>query len=160
MTTMTSPEGRISDYQSRLAWAYSLYAGIFAFLFSLFIFSPLSGAGFAAIAGVSALICARLAGWIAAYFGRSTYGLVACAITAILFSMVPLLFTLYYSGMDYFPTAAPASEIMDFSVLLSLYFIFGIIYAAPAALIATFAFQLILLIARKQQWLVFQQRWL
>ena len=47
--------------QAKLGWVFSLYAGVFAFLFSLFIFSPGSGTGFALLAGASALVTARLA---------------------------------------------------------------------------------------------------
>jgi len=155
------PNSQTTDYQSRLAWAYSLYAGAFAFVFSIAYFSPLSGVQFAALAGLSALVCARIAAWIAGYFGRSGYGLVACAITAILFPLVPPAVTVFYFVLDYFQSGIlTGTTIKEYAVLFSLYYIIGIQYAAPAALAATLIFHLALVAIRKQQWLTFQHRWI
>jgi len=149
----------IPGIQAKLGWVYSLYAGIFAFLFSLFFFSSGSGAGFALLAGASALVAARLAAWIAGYFGRSRYGLIACAITAILFSLTPLGFLIVFSSSDLFGTE-PIATLAEFLKLMVLFFVIGIAYAAPAALAATLVFHLALVIVRKQRWLAFEQQWL
>jgi hypothetical protein len=141
-------------FQAKLGWIFSIYAGVFAFLFSLFWFSPASGVQFALFAAVSALVTARLAAWIANYFGRSRYGLIACLITAVLFSMVPLAFIIANTGEEFFVSP------FEYMSLLRLYFAIGIFYAAPAALAATLVFHLALVVVRRRQWFVFEQRWL
>ena len=156
-TIADAPQANI---QSRLGWAYSLYAGIFAFLFSILIFSPVSGAPFAAIAAISAFICARIAGWLASYFGRSGYGLVACVITAFLFPMVPPLFVIFGVVEEQLSELSSSITILEYAKLCVIYYLLGIIYAAPAAFVATLIFNLALAAVRRMQWLAVQQRWI
>ena len=99
-----TPDTPDTHYQTVLAWAYSAYGSVFAFLFSLYYFSPVSGVAFALMAGAAAFVCARIAGWIAGYFGRSGYGLIACLLVAILFPSVPPLMTIFYEARDYIQT--------------------------------------------------------
>lgn len=157
------PHSQATDYQSRLAWACSAYAGLFAFAYSIAVFSPESGLPFAALAGVTAFLCAQIAGKTAGYFGRSRYGFIACAITVVLFSLVPSAAIIFYLTVDYLQTGieTPETTIRDYTKLIVLYFAIGLRYfAAPAALVATLIFHLALFVIRKQQWLAFQQRWI
>ena len=160
MTLDLPLNNQVTDHQSALAWAYSLYAGVFAFLFSILIFSPLSGVPFAAIAGVSAVICARIAGWIAYYFSRSGYGLVACVITAFLFPMVPPLFVIFGVVEERLTEPSSSITILEYAKLCVIYYLLGIIYAAPAAFVATLSYNLALAAVRRMQWLAVQQRWI
>ena len=148
-----------SNIQSQLGWAYSLFAGVFAFLFSILIFSPVSGVQFAAIAGVSAIICVRIASWLASYFGRSGYGLVACIISTILFPLVPPIVVMS-GGIYERLTGSPTLDFSDYAGLSVIYYLAGIIYASPATFAGTAIFQLALVAVRKIRWLSFQQRWL
>jgi len=160
MTLDLPLNNQVTDHQSALAWAYSLYAGVFAFLFSILIFSPLSGVPFAAIAGVSAVICARIAGWIASYFSRSGYGLVACVITAFLFPMAPPLFVIFGVVEERLTEPSSSITILEYAKLCVIYYLLGIIYAAPAAFVATLSYNLALAAVRRMQWLAVQQRWI
>jgi hypothetical protein len=143
-----------------LEWAYSLYAGIFAFLFSVFIFSPVSGVRFAAIAAVSAFVCVRIASWIASRFGRSGYGLIACVIAIIAFPLVPPLFVIFGAVEEHLTDFSNGITIFEYAKLCVIYYLLGIIYTAPAAFVATLIFDLALAVARKLRWLSFEQRWL
>jgi hypothetical protein len=160
MTLDLPLNNQVTDHQSALAWTYSLYAGVFAFLFSILIFSPLSGVPFAAIAGVSAVICARIAGWIASYFSRSGYGLVACVITAFLFPMVPPLFVIFGVVEERLIEPSSSITILEYAKLCVIYYLLGIIYAAPAAFVAILSYNLALAAVRRMQWLAVQQRWI
>ena len=146
--------------QPKLGWAFSLYAGVFAFLYSILIFSPLSGLPFAAIAAVSAFVCVRIASWLASYFGRSGYGLVACVITALLFPLVPPLVVMSGGLHERLTDPSISSTFSEFSRLSAIFYLVGIMYAAPAVLAGTATFQLALLVARKLHWLSFEQKWI
>jgi hypothetical protein len=146
--------------QSKLGWAFSLYAGVFAFLYSILIFSPLSGLPFAAISAVSAFICVRIASWLASYFGRSGYGLVACVITAFLFPLVPPLVVMSGALHERLTEPSISSTFVEFGELSAAYYLIGFIYAAPAVLAGTATFQLALVIVRKLRWLTFDQLWI
>jgi hypothetical protein len=148
------------NIQSKLGWAYSFYASVFAFLFSILIFSPLSGVPFAAIAAISALIMVRIASWLASYFGRSGYGLVACIFATILFPLVPPIVVISGGLHEQLTTAATSSEFFEFVQLSAIYYLAGIIYAAPATFAGTATFQLALVIVRKLRWLTFDQLWI
>jgi hypothetical protein len=160
MTLDLPLNNQVTDHQSALAWAYSLYAGVFAFLFSILIFSPVSGVRFAAIAAVSALVCVRIASWLASYFGRSGYGLIACVITAFLFPMVPPLFVIFGVVEERLTELSSNITILEYAKLCVIYYLLGIIYAAPAAFVATLIYNLALVAVRKMQWLAVQQRWI
>ena len=149
-----------SGMQSKLGWAFSLYAGVFAFLYSILIISPLSELPFAAIAAVSALIMVRIASWLASYFGRSGYGLVACIFATILFPLVPPIVVMSGGLHEQLTTTATSSEFFEFVQLSAVYYFIGIIYAAPATFAGTATFQLALVIVRKLRWLTFDQLWI
>jgi hypothetical protein len=146
-----------ANIQLKLDWIFSVYAGVFAFLFSILIFSPLSGIPFALIAAGSALVCTRIASWIASSFGWSGYGLIACILTTILFPLVPPIVVMAAGLSEYFSEPGTFSE---YSVLSATYYLLGIIYTAPAALAGTAIFHAALLCARKLHWLSLEQRWL
>lgn len=148
------------DRQPLLAWVYSLFAGIFAFLFSILIFSPLSGVPFAAIAAVSAFVCARVASWIAVRYGRSGYGLVTCIITMFLFPLVPPLVVITGAVEEKFTEFSSSVTIFEYAKICVIYYLFGLIYAAPAALAGTLVYNLALAAIRKMQWLSVRQRWI
>ena len=149
-----------SNIQSKLGWAYSIFAGVFAFLFSIFIFSPLSGVPFAAMAAVGAFISVRIASWIASYFGRSGYGLVACIFATILFPLVPPVVVMS-NGIYELLTGSPGSVgFSGYAGLSVIYYFVGIIYAAPATFAGTAIFQLALVALRKIHWLSFEQLWI
>ena len=151
------PESQDSQGQSALAWTYSFFAGVFAFAFSLYFFSPASGPQFAALAAVCAFICARIAGWLASYSGNSGYGLVTCIITSFIFPLVPPLVAVTYMVRSETLTDATIAE---YVVTFVLYYIFGIQYAAPAAFAATLIYNVALAVVRRTRWLAVQQRWL
>src|SRR5262249_3818618 len=75
--------------QSRLAWYYSFLVGLFGFAVSLFVYFSLLGIPMAALAGASALLGARVGGWLASLDGRSRYGLVACLFTILISPLMP-----------------------------------------------------------------------
>jgi hypothetical protein len=149
-----------SNIQTKLGWIYSLYACVFAFFFSILIFSPVSGAAFAAMAAVSAFVCVRIASWLSSYFGRSGYGLVACVIATILFPLVPPIVVMS-GGINELLSGSPTSiKLSDYARLSAVYYFVGIVYAAPATFSATAIFQLALAAARNRHWLSFEQKWI
>ena len=143
--------------QSKLGWVFSLYAGVIAFLFSILIFSPLSGIPFALITAGSALVCTRIASWVASYFGWSGYGLIACILTTILFPLVPPIVVMTAGLSEYFSIPGSFSEYTNLS---ATYYMAGIIYTAPATFAGTAIFQAALSCARKLDWLSLEQRWI
>jgi hypothetical protein len=149
-----------SNIQSKLGWVYSLYAGVFAFLFSILIFSPLSGVPFAAMAAVGAFVSVRIASWFASYFGRSGYGLVACIFATALFPLVPSIVVMFNGVLEFFTDSLTAAEFGGYTKLSGIYYVLGIIYAAPATFSGTAIFQAALFVVRKLRWLAFEQRWL
>lgn len=158
--TLTLPEDRPDISQSMLAWAYSIYAGVFAFLFSIFIFSPLSGARFAAMSAVSAFICVRIASWLASYFGRSGYGLVACIIATVVFPLVPPIVVMTGGAYEFLIESGTGQGLLEYTNLSAIYYLAGVIYTAPATFSATAIFQLALFLVRKLRWLNFEQKWI
>lgn len=160
MMSTTIADTPQTNIQSRLGWAYSLYACVFAFLFSVLIFSPLSGVPFAAIAAISALVCVRIASWLASYFGRSGYGLVACIISTVIFPLVPPIVVMTGGAYELLIESGTSQALFEYTNLSAIYYLVGIIYTAPATFSATAIFQLALLLMRKLRWLSFEQKWI
>src|SRR5262245_13414433 len=93
----TIPEALRTISPSKLAWIYSLVMGICAFASTIIFFLHASTLISFVLSPLSAVLCARIAGWIAGLDDRSHYGFLACFIFILI---SPLSSTLL---LDFWP---------------------------------------------------------
>jgi hypothetical protein len=150
--TSESTDGRS---QSMLAWIYSFILGVCAFGFSFHLAPLLFGLPSVVISFAGAIICARIAGWMATLDGRSNYGVLAGFIFVLI---LPLWLTLM---TDLFALAKGARVTIAayMSLFIPLYVV-TLMKAAPVAVVVTLVFNLALAVARMMRWVNVQQRWI